>query len=737
MKRSCTGCLVRLVVVASITVAVCAAASFCQALVAAGAEPNPGLVELAERHFGDISDPERRLFEAIASGQVAEFPDGLKVGSRPDALVFNTDASVIRASRIAWLVSQPDAQNWVTPRGIQVSGARIIGTLDLAFASTPYPLVFTSCYFDDPMLMQGATLSFVRLGCSRIEAIFGDGVSVSGSFEISDGSLVRGPVHLAASSFGLEFACLGSDIGAGEYGGLILEDAEASRITIRGGNSFSAPIQLSDARVVGSVLIEDTRITVHSGDAIVGRNLRVGTDLVLDNVEASGPLVLIGADVEGTLYVCNSTLSSKSGMAIDARFAHLGGMLQLGPELNCSGGIALTGAVVGGINCVNTLISSSPEPAMTCGSARIEGSVIFSGSSKIEGRTDFINANIEGDLACSDVEFANPSEQALVLDQAEIRGSVAFSPDSAVVGQLSLVAATISNALILEGRHINPGGEAIISTDLVVGGSLHIGATFRPLGCVSLSGIRVSGHLVLEDVESTEDYTLDLRHSSVGMLADRVGAWPSDGHLYIEGFTYETIYAGSPVDIGWRLRWIEKQPGGSYGSQPFEQLASALDRMGDREGARAVLYEKARREGKSLHPLLRLLREVLFGLLLGYGYYPLRLVWVALSLNVASTAIFAWAKRHEILVLQSGVGSALPLNPAMYSLDLFIPIVDFHQTRYWIPVVAERRRYPLLKLSVPGWLAGRFIRCWYWFMIAAGWVVTTLVVLTFAGLVQG
>jgi hypothetical protein len=52
-----------------------------------------------------------------------------------------------------------------------------------------------------------------------------------------------------------------------------------------------------------------------------------------------------------------------------------------------------------------------------------------------------------------------------------------------------------------------------------------------------------------------------------------------------------------------------------------------------------------------------------------------------------------------------------------YSLDVFVPILDLHQEDYWLPDEGQYRSY-------------------MWLHIIAGWVLTTIAVAGFAGILK-
>jgi hypothetical protein len=63
-----------------------------------------------------------------------------------------------------------------------------------------------------------------------------------------------------------------------------------------------------------------------------------------------------------------------------------------------------------------------------------------------------------------------------------------------------------------------------------------------------------------------------------------------------------------------------------------------------------------------------------------------------------------------------------PFHPVLYAADVFLPIIDFHQKGYWEP-----------NESKPGGALLKIVEVFY---ILAGWILTTLAVAGFTGLVK-
>jgi hypothetical protein len=115
------------------------------------------------------------------------------------------------------------------------------------------------------------------------------------------------------------------------------------------------------------------------------------------------------------------------------------------------------------------------------------------------------------------------------------------------------------------------------------------------------------------------------------------------------------------------------------------------------------------------------------GVSIGHGYRLLRPVIFGLGVMVVGTLIFWWGYDHGLLVStadqvnQTSAKGSTFFAP-MYSVDTFLPIIDFGQESAWQP----------LANSYGGW----FILVSYWVEIGLGWIVSTLFVLGFTRLVR-
>lgn len=70
-------------------------------------------------------------------------------------------------------------------------------------------------------------------------------------------------------------------------------------------------------------------------------------------------------------------------------------------------------------------------------------------------------------------------------------------------------------------------------------------------------------------------------------------------------------------------------------------------------------------------------------------------------------------------------------NALMYSVDVFIPVIDFSQGTYWVPGHEKYGRYDDPKGDDLWWLWA-----FYWFQIAAGWWYSSVLVAKFTGFLE-
>jgi hypothetical protein len=216
-----------------------------------------------------------------------------------------------------------------------------------------------------------------------------------------------------------------------------------------------------------------------------------------------------------------------------------------------------------------------------------------------------------------------------------------------------------------------------------------------------------------------------LADAKVGILWDEEDSWPGPASLRVDGLTYDQISTESPRDARRRLQWLGLQDPRYFSTQPYEQLAKVLGEAGDSAGQTQILMamEDARRQYGKLTWVSWLWSWVL-KMTIGYGYDPFRALWWIICFVGLGTLLFRRG-RNAGSITEAGKDEPqhhLPFNSFIYSLETFLPLVELHQAKYWLP--DPTRKY------------GKGLRIYRWIHILAGWFFTSMLIAGISGLVH-
>jgi len=337
----------------------------------------------------------------------------------------------------------------------------------------------------------------------------------------------------------------------------------------------------------------------------------------------------------------------------------------------------------------------------------VHGNALLRYGFKAKGTIRFVRAHISGDLSMTGatIESGEKNSDSLNADRAFIEGGVFLREKFTCIGKLRFLAATIKGDLELHKTKLS--------------------------GNIIFSGLTIHQRFIFQDITYQAESTIVLRHAHADVLDDDLKSWQGCKEINLDGFEYNHLYRDTNGEG--HLSWLKKMPK-KYYPQPYEQLAKNLKADGHLGHARMVLVEKQRqllKYGKitGLHWLwLRII-----GLLIDFGYRPWKvLLPMALILAFGALNFKTDQLTHQIVPAKERVqielkkeenidktlNDILPdypkFNPAIYSIDTFLPFVDLKQETYWMP---KDKTY-------------------LWFHIAMGWFLSSLLVAGLAGLVK-
>ena len=447
---------------------------------------------------------------------------------------------------------------------------------------------------------------------------------------------------------------------------------------------------------------------------------------------------LAGAWIEGTL-----DLDSVHGDAyLFLRHCHFAGEA-FTIQAAKLGGLDLQGSKLAG------LVATELETA---------GQVALNGGFESTGQVGLSNATLGSGLDCANGTFSAPGEMCLDLGGIRIGGDATLLR-STFVGQIRLTGARIGGNLYLDNAAVTFAKPAVDPHAPETDASSEIQD-------IAIAAYRagIDGDLFIRNAAIAGG--IDLTAARCGMMIDEASSWANGGHLF-DGFCYDRIKGD--IDVSTRLAWLRSQQGDQLGAadfspQPWERLSKVLRDMGFAHEASEIAIAKQdalRAAGKIEWPRA----HAFFGAIAGYGYRPQRIIKLLGVLWLASTIAF-YAARHEgyfapandtlvkaneaICGAPGDLAKAKPplkpvpkrnwddpactpreygrMQPAVYALDLILPVVDLQQRGGWHPIIAREDGTTL-------WW-GVALRLWIWALILCGWVGAGVLVSVLGGLVR-
>ncbi len=277
------------------------------------------LEALGIRRFGQLSKAETRLLSSAPKGEVAECGPSSLTGvpaNDPAKADGWGPERVIRAELIRWLCTDQEAYTRVDARGLRIFAAKIVGKLDLSYATVPFAVRLDQCRLTDDVKLTYTKIPEVVLNGSRTRCLLAEGAEVKGNLLLKNG-FFEGEVRLIGARIGDSLNCEGS--------------------------TFSNTSgECSDPRE------EKTR-----GRAIRADRIKVEGGIFLrKGFKADGEVMLNGASVGGDLSCSGAILKNLQGSALSAENATVGGNVFLFDGFSAYGIVNLGVAKIGGaLNC--------------------------------------------------------------------------------------------------------------------------------------------------------------------------------------------------------------------------------------------------------------------------------------------------------------------------------------------------------------------------------------------------
>jgi len=589
--------------------------------------------------------------------------------------------------------------------------------------------------------------SLFREAVVHPEGLFIHGATIVGEYLNLDGITLRTKLFFYDCLFTRDRT------GGGPDGGICMRDSHATTISLERCRLLT--IDARRARIGGNFYLEDC-------DIVCGLNLH--------NFEVGGYAQIIGCSVFSQEYdpaAQDAALafdrSRQHDMiprvvelcAIDAEAATVKDSFVVstttasGRRTRAFGQVSLERAEIGGhLDCRGAEIAGPLTPpeiddgqriALHAAGVRVRGSVLLGQGFSAEGEVRFEHSKIAGDFWCAGGRFANPIGKMEAARQtprtrlARFLGRGRAQPQPAALN--------LRSAEVMEGIYLEDGE-------------------------IDLPTV-VDGRLILSNARCL------LYCDSKG--ADGDIASPPGHALEIDAFTYQRL-GECTKDPAKRDAWLNGQIDAHirlhFRPQPWKQLTSVLQDMGYNNAARIIAIKRqvALRRSRSLSGPGKIMNAFL-GVTIGHGYRPNFAVLWALVFVLPGALVFSVAAEKGWMAPQRDTVLAsvdywerddcrLPqsyrrLKPALYTLDLFVPIIDSMHTSDWgpSPVARACAEQPL---RTPNWLQRQlsaamdqayagglrrlfeqgFLEFARWMLVVSGWILVPLFLAGVTGIVK-
>jgi len=306
-------------------------------------------LEISAQHvgFGSLSEAERRMLREAPRGNYAYCgsSNDPKHATNDPAQANSWDANrEVRAGLIRWLCKKLDPESSTHPPGIFLLGAKVTGSLNLAFDKVPVALFLRHCRLSERICLQNARIPFLDLAGSFVHDIVAVGATFASDLFLGYGFVAEAGVCLANAQIGGDLACVGGKFGSSPMsempdGGHAL-NAEgtivARHVFLNGGFTADGDVWLLGIQVGGDLncaggAFRDLRVDYASikrsvllSDGFTDEgevrllHARVGGDVRLEKGSFC-KLNLQSATIDGNLFL--DELETTEGMTIDLKNA--------------------------------------------------------------------------------------------------------------------------------------------------------------------------------------------------------------------------------------------------------------------------------------------------------------------------------------------------------------------------------------------------------------------------------
>ncbi len=699
----------------------------------------------------DLSPHEHFVMERTRLGEVADFtPMAGPGGAKP----------AVRAGFLRKLLLRIDPNWLVHSPGVRLRGARIEGALDLTDCSgaggVGLPaLALVDCEIAEPVDVSHSRLARLSLKGSRLTRLIAVEAQIDGELDLCAVSPL-GPPGLETLTAKLRGVRIDGDLLAREAkfaravdsdeDALMLQGAEiAGNLLLDEGFESFGCVWLMNARVGGGLSCANGQILNRKddakGQAINADGASFGIVRLSHKFKAEGEVRFVSARVDLDVDISEgASFRNEFGAALLISNAEIGGQLRADGAKIAGQLLMQSCSIARNLDLRGAEIAHRTTPrgdtfgrAIDAANASIGGAALLQGAS-IKGEVFFAGAKIDGYLSFGGGRFINGGAWAIRAPNVRVGGNLTFKlPEDGFAphGQKTV----IEGGAKFSRAHIDG---ALSWSALELRGP---GPDNSKGGILSFADASIGGAVSARSLVTQQGALIDLSGATCAALADDIKTgWGVEGStLKLEGFKYERIDAG---EERWRTRLAWLARGERFSPQPYAQAALVYARAGKREDGRRILLAQQDRRTRvaSSGPFTWALSS-LFGLVAGYGLAPIRIAR-ALALFLALGVVGVLTMNAQgALVTPRGAQCNGAVEPALYAIDVALPVIDLGQESRCGPGRTARAELsagmPVSEFS--DWRLFEGAALWKWahaLYAIFGAILTALAVITFSGVLK-
>jgi hypothetical protein len=287
----------------------------------------------------DLTPAERKLQAAFLRGEDLDLRTRVPARDDPKHGAKWGSARTIRATVIAWLLTTPGAPDTMHA-ALRLTGARVVGELDLDYAHITCPVRLSDCHIAGPIRLYDAqTRHFSLVGC-HIGHYYAANLTVNGTFRMS-GCTVTGVLRLSNVHVSAMANLSGTRVTAaldprpGISNPPTADTAvEADHLRVDGhvwmsGFQANGAVVLRAARINGDLDMRDARLSNPDSLALVTSRMRLDGRLDLEQAEVVGGVRIYDSVISGEAALKGIRISAPAGTALNASHCRIGAGLDL------------------------------------------------------------------------------------------------------------------------------------------------------------------------------------------------------------------------------------------------------------------------------------------------------------------------------------------------------------------------------------------------------------------------